>query len=232
MFSYLDGFVRVLRNESNHGFVDACNEGAAVGQGKYLVFLNNDTIVLPNWLKPLVETFEQDGRVGAVGSMFIYPDGSIQEAGAIIWKTGEAHHYGWGESPDDSRFNIARDVDYCSGASLAIRKELFDKLGGFDRQYAPAFYEDADLCFGVRSLGYRVIYQPASRLIHFEGTTAGVDVEEGPKQYQLINRRKFVQKWSKVLVSQHYENNPANERLAADRGESCLTTTTNDTQVH
>lgn len=217
MLSYVADFVRVINNEENRGFVDACNQGAAAAKGKYLVFLNNDTLVLKDWLTALLDTVESNSKVGAVGSMFLYPDGSIQEAGAIVWKTGEAHHYGWGKSPDDHRFNFAREVDYCSGASLLIRKELFDQLGGFDRLYAPAYYEDADLCFGVRSLGYKVVYQPASKLIHFEGATAGTDVREGVKQYQLRNREKFYRKWQAVLEQEHYENSPTNEHLASDR---------------
>lgn len=199
--------VRVIRNEENRGFVDACNQGAAAARGKYLLFLNNDTKVLPGWLNHLVETIERDPANGAVGSMFLYPDGSIQEAGGIVWSNGEAHHYGWGSSPDDKRFNFAREVDYCSAASLLIRKEIFQDLGGFDRRFVPAFYEDVDLCFGVRSTGYKVIYQPMSRLVHYEGVTAGVDTTKGMKQFQITNREKFVAKWRAVLDREHLPKN-------------------------
>lgn len=197
-------FLHVIRNEENRGFVDACNQGAAAARGKYLVFLNNDTEVLPSWLEHLVETVESDPAIGAVGSMFLYPDGSIQEAGGIVWKDGEAHHYGWSGSPDDRRFNFAREVDYCSAASLLIRTELFQQLGGFDRRYAPAYYEDVDLCFGVRSLGYKVIYQPMSRVVHYEGATAGRDVATGMKHFQIVNRAKFFDKWRAVLRREHF----------------------------
>jgi len=204
--------LRVVENEENRGFVDACNQGAAVARGKFLVFLNNDTEVLPGWLNPLEETAEQRPSVGAVGSLLLYPDNSIQEAGAIIWQNGEAHHYGWGGSPDDRRFNFAREVDYCSAASLLIRKTLFDELGGFDRRFAPAYYEDVDICFGVRSLGYKVMYQPASRLVHYEGVTAGADTSKGIKQFQIINREKFVAKWHEEL--EHDQLPKKLERLA------------------
>ncbi len=156
VLAHFQNVVHAIRNEENRGFVDACNQGAAVARGKYLVFLNNDTVVLPGWLKGLVETIEANPAIGAVGSMFLYPDGSIQEAGGIVWKNGEAHHYGWGGSPDDLQFNFAREVDYCSAASLLVKSEIFNRLGGFDRRFAPAYYEDVDLCFGVRSLGYKV----------------------------------------------------------------------------
>jgi GT2 family glycosyltransferase/glycosyltransferase involved in cell wall biosynthesis len=217
VLDHFEYVVRVIRNTENCGFVDACNQGAAAARGKYLLFLNNDTKVLPGWLDSLVETLEANPANGAVGSMFLYPDGSIQEAGSIVWKNGEAHHYGWGASPDDRRFNFAREVDYCSAASLLIRKEIFERLGGFDQRYAPAYYEDVDLCFGVRSLGYRVIYQPLSRVVHYEGVTAGRDVTKGVKHFQITNRAKFVDKWRAILESEHHEKNPKRVAEAALR---------------
>jgi GT2 family glycosyltransferase len=199
ILSTLGGLVRIVQNEENQGFVDASNQGAAVARGKYLVFLNNDTKVLPGWLQYLLETIESHASVGAVGSMFLYPDGTIQEAGAIVWRNGEAHHCGWGGRPEDPRFRFARPVDYCSAASLLIRREIFQRLAGFDRRFAPAYYEDVDLCFGVRSLGYKVIYQPMSRLVHYEGITAGADSTTGVKQFQIVNREKFLAKWREVM---------------------------------
>jgi GT2 family glycosyltransferase len=217
VLAHFENDVRVIRNEENRGFVDACNQGAGAARGKYLLFLNNDTRVLPGWLDHLVETIEADPANGAVGSMFLYPDGSIQEAGSIVWKNGEAHHYGWGASPDDRRFTFAREVDYCSGASLLIRKDLFDKLGGFDHRFAPAYYEDIDLCFGVHSLGFKVIYQPLSRLVHYEGVTAGSDTTKGYKQFQIINREKFLEKWRAVLERDHLTKNEKHLIPASNR---------------
>jgi GT2 family glycosyltransferase len=217
VLSHFGGLVRVIDNETNRGFVDACNQGAGVARGRFLVFLNNDTVVLPGWLDALVETAERDHRAGAVGSLFLYPDGRVQEAGAILWSNGEAFHYGWGRSAEDRRFTFAREVDYCSGASLLIRRELFERLGGFDRRYAPAYYEDADLCMGVRSLGYAVVYQPLSRLIHYEGATAGRDTRTGFKHYQVVNREKFYEKWRDTLAREHCGEDPSRAERAANR---------------
>jgi GT2 family glycosyltransferase len=217
LLSHFRGLVRVIENEENRGFVDACNQGAAIARGRYLVFLNNDTVVLPGWLEALVETAERDPSAGAIGSMFLYPDGRIQEAGAIVWSNGQTFHYGWGRSSEDRRFTFAREVDYCSGASLLIRKELFDHLGGFDRRYAPAYYEDTDLCMGVRSLGHKVVYQPHSRLYHFEGGTAGNDTSAGFRRYQLINRDKFYDKWRDVLKREHHAEDASQAERAANR---------------
>ncbi len=217
LLAHFSDLITVINNETNQGFVDACNQGAQAARGRYLIFLNNDTIVLPGWWRALVETVERDEQVGAVGSLFLYPDNTIQEAGSVIWRDGALYHCGWGLRAHDRRFNFAREVDYCSGASLLIRQALFAELGGFDRRYAPAYYEDADLCMGVRALGRKVVYQPLSRLIHYEGVTAGRDTGAGFKRFQLVNREKFVAKWREVLTRDHEPNGPANVERAANR---------------
>src|SRR4030095_7676693 len=140
-------------------------------------------------------------------------------AGSIVWRNAEAYHYGWGHSPEDRRYNFAREVDYITGASLFIRKDLWDQLGGFDTCYAPAYYEDTDLCMGVRALGYKVIYQPRSRILHFEGATSGTDTGTGIKRFQPINREKFREKWDDVLKKDHLEQDTVPLELAADRRE-------------
>lgn len=221
LLAHFRGHVRVVENAENRGFVDACNQGAELARGRYLVFLNNDTAVLPGWLDHLVETAERDRSAGAVGSLFLYPDGRIQEAGSVIWSNGETFKYGWGRSPEDRRFTFAREVDYCSGASLLIRRELFEQLGGFDRRYAPAYYEDTDLCMGVRTLGYKVVYQPASRLYHFEGATAGKDPRAGYKRFQVINHDKFYDKWRAVLARDHHPADPSRAERVANRRWGC-----------
>jgi O-antigen biosynthesis protein len=216
LLSHFGALVRVVRNEESRGFVDACNQGAAVARGRYLLFLNNDAIVHPGWLDALVEMLERDARAGAAGSLFLDPDGRIQEAGGIIWSDGETFPYGRGRSPEDRRFAFAREVDYCSGASLIIRKELFEQLGGFDRRYAPACYEDADLCMGVRSLGRKVVYQPASRITRFEDATA-TGTCMGFERYQVVNRDRFKEKWRAALEREHRPREPSRAERAANR---------------
>jgi glycosyltransferase involved in cell wall biosynthesis len=217
VLAYFDGFIRALNNEENLGFVHGNNKGAALARGKYLVFLNNDTVVLPGWLDQMVQTAEDDPQVGVVGPMFIYPDWTLQEAGSIVWRNADAYHYGWGRSPDDRRYNFAREVDYITGASLLIRRNIWDELGGFDTRYAPIYYEDTDLCMGARALGFKVIYQPRSRILHFEGATSGTDTRTGLKRFQVINREKFHEKWREVLERDHYPYDPANDERAANR---------------
>jgi GT2 family glycosyltransferase len=194
----LDG-LRSLKRGRNQGFIAACNDGAAIARGRYVCFLNNDTSALDGWLDALVTLLESDGSIGAAGSKLLYPDGRLAEAGGIIYADGTGENYGRGGDPSDPRYNYRRDVDYCSGASLIVRRELFDRLGGFDRRYEPAYYEDADLCFAIREAGLRVVYQPASVVIHDEGTTAGTDDRSGVKRFQTRNRARFFDRWQKTL---------------------------------
>jgi GT2 family glycosyltransferase/glycosyltransferase involved in cell wall biosynthesis len=218
VLSHFGALIRTIRLDSHVGRAGGNNEGARAARGEYLVFLGNDTVVLPGWLKSLCEVAENEPQAGAVGSMLVYPDWTLREAGGIVWRSGEASPYGQGKSPEDPRYNFSREADYCNGASLLIRRDLFERLGGFDARYAPARYEDADICFGVRSLGYKVIYQPHSRIIHFEGATvAGRDARTGFEQHRLLNREKFREKWRETLEREHFERGAVAIERAADR---------------
>lgn len=195
--------VRYVRNSSNQGFIGSCNRGAALARGEFLVFLNNDTAVQPGWLDALLGTFESYRDAGLVGAKLLYPDGTLQEAGGILYNDGRGGNYGRFDAPLDPRYTHVRDVDYCSGAAVAIRKDLFDRLGGFDDRYRPAYYEDADLAMRVREAGQRVLYQPHSMVIHFEGITSGTSEGSGIKSYQVRNREIFAQRWGDTLLRDH-----------------------------
>lgn len=210
----IDG-VRYVRNDENLGFLRNCNKAAGLAKGGYLVFLNNDTVVLPGWLDALYETFAQFPSVGLAGSKLIFPDGRLQEAGGIIWNDASGWNWGRLSSPEHPRFNYVRDADYVSGASIMIERQLFEVLGRFDERYAPAYYEDTDLAFAVREKGYRVVYQPRSAVVHFEGVSSGTDLSAGVKRYQVVNQAKFFDKWKHVLATHgRAEDNPAR---SADR---------------
>jgi GT2 family glycosyltransferase len=208
--------VRTIRLERNSGFVTAANAGAAAARGTYLHFLNNDAIVAPDWLAPLVDTFERDANVAAAVSQLRYADGTVAEAGGVIWRDGRGSNYGRGDSPNDWRYAATRDVDYGSAASLMVRAAAFADARGFSAEFAPAYYEDTDLCFTLRSRGARIVYQPRSVVYHAEGVSYGSNVSTEARALQERNRRAFVAKWATQL-SAHAEPDPTAIDRAARR---------------
>jgi GT2 family glycosyltransferase len=208
--------LNVVSTGKNAGFVKSNNLGAREARGQYVVLLNNDTIVTSEWLEHLIETFQDHSKVGAVGSKLIYPSGVLQEAGSIVWNDGTGWNYGRNDDPNRSEYGYIREVDYCSAASLMVGKSFVRPSGIFDERYHSGYYEDTDLCFYVRSRGAKVVYQPNSRVIHFEGVSHGRDTSSGIKRYQVINRDKFVAKWRRTLQTQ-YSPDARNVLRARDR---------------
>ena len=194
----------LINSNNNQGFIYSCNQGASIAKGKYLYFLNNDTEIQPNCIESLAEVLAAD-NVGAVGSKLVYPQGRLQEAGGIVWQDASGWNYGRQDNPHAPEYNYLRPVDYCSGASLMVKREVFERLDGFDRELAPAYYEDTDLCFAIRHcLGKTVMYQPKSEVIHYEGISSGTSTISGTKKYQVVNAVKFKQKWQNVLEQANY----------------------------
>ncbi|MFK8013170.1 MAG: glycosyltransferase [Marinicellaceae bacterium] len=190
------------KQEQNGGFIESCNTGALMSTGQYLMFLNNDTIVHQNWLSSLLEVFANYDDAGLVGSKLIYPNNQLQEAGGIVFSDASGWNYGRTDDPEKPEYNHIRPVDYCSGASILVKKKVFNELGCFDDRYKPAYYEDTDLAFGIRSIGKKVYFQPASVVTHFEGISSGTDLTQGMKKYQVVNQQKFKKKWAKQLSKQ------------------------------
>lgn len=184
----LQGDVRIIRNDENLGFAKACNQGAKAARGKYLVFLNNDTIPQPNWLGPLVQEVDEHPEVGIVGSKLLYPDGTIQHAGVVFMREGLGPYHIYQKMPADSpAVNRRREFQAVTAACLLIRRDLFETVGGFDEAFVNGF-EDVDLCLKVRRRGDQVVYQPRSVLIHLEGQTLGRKAGEDDN-YRLLRDR-------------------------------------------
>lgn len=200
------GMVRYVRQPRNLGFLGNCNGAAAQALGKTIVLLNNDTLVFTGWLDGLLDPIQQFSDVGFVGSKLINWDGTLQEAGGIFWRDGSAWNFGRNQDARAPEFNYLKDVDYCSGASIAVPASIWRELGGFDTMYSPAYCEDSDMAFRLRDAGYRTLYSPASVVVHHEGRSHGRDVASGVKAYQVTNQQRLLERWRPVLERDHYPN--------------------------
>jgi GT2 family glycosyltransferase/tetratricopeptide (TPR) repeat protein len=182
----LRGDIQVITNHANLGFAKACNQGAAVAKGKYLVYLNNDTIPQLGWLSPLVEEVESYEDVAVVGSKLLYPDNTIQHAGVVFSRNlGTPYHIFQGAPESLPAVNVRKEFQAVTAACMLVRKEIFEKVGTFDEDFVNGF-EDVDLCLKIRQLGKKVIYQPKSCLYHLESQTSGRkthDVANGQRLY-------------------------------------------------
>ena len=215
----IGGVVKHVRHKENLGFLGNCNAAAHKAAGEFIVLLNNDTIVLPGWLENLVEPMAQDPEIGFIGSKLLNGDGTLQEAGGIFWSDGSAWNFGRDQDSLLPAFNYQKDVDYISGASIALPMALWRKLGGFDPLFAPAYCEDSDLAFRVRDAGYRTVYQPHSALVHHEGRSHGRDTTSGVKAYQVINQEKLLKRWGPTLAAENFPNG-TDVFLARDRSRN------------
>ena len=164
----LSGDVKIITNQTSVGYIRACNQGASAATGKYLVFLSNDTEPRKGWLEGLIALAENDASVGAVGGRLLYSDGRLRQAGGAVLPDGAFRWYGEGTDPADPKCDLVREVDFCSAVALLVRRDLWNEIGGFDPAYAVESYAAADLCLAIREAGYRVLYQPATEVIHHE----------------------------------------------------------------
>lgn len=208
--------ITVVRHEETQRFIRACNSGAAKARGEYVVLLNNDTEPTSGWLDELIDAFERFPNVGLAGSKLLYPDGSLQDAGGIIWGTGEPWNYGNRQNPWEPRFSYARQADYLSGAAMMTTKKIWDELDGLSSYLEPMYFEDTDFAFKVRDAGYSTWFVPSSIVYHYEGMTSGIDTGSGFKRYQEVNHPKFKRRWVKAF--QGFSKPGTAPDLEKDRG--------------
>ena len=160
--------VKIINNNGNVHFLLAVNKAAKIANGKYLLLLNNDAQLLPGALDSALRIIESSDDIGAVGAKIMLLDGTLQEAGSIVWQDGSCTGYGRGDNPFNSEYMFQRDVDYCSAVFLLTKRNLFMENGGFDESFTPAYYEDTDYCLRLWKQGKRVVYNPDSSVLHFE----------------------------------------------------------------
>lgn len=194
--SGLSGRIRVITSNVNLGFPGGCNRASEFARGEYLVFLNDDTVVYRGWLESLVETADRIPQAGAVGSLVINPDSTIQEAGAIVWSDGVTTAIDSGCDLESARHYFLRDADYCSACSILIRRSTWGAVGGMGEDYFPGYYEDVDLCFKIREVGERVIFDPGSALMHFRSLSI-----DGDFKMFLVRKHieTFRERWAGVI---------------------------------
>lgn len=208
--------LRYVSQPKNLGFLRNANALAFQAAGTYIAFLNNDALVQPGWLDALLSVFERFPDCGAAGSLLLFPDGRVQEAGGIVWADARCMNYGRGDISNKSDYSFTRVVDYVSAASILMRRDVFLSLGGFDTFFAPAYYEDTDLAFRLRRQGLQTYFEPRSRVTHEEGGSYGRTRFSKAKRRQWLNRIKFRARWKQVLVQQ-CRASAQNISIACDR---------------
>lgn len=200
------GNLAVIRNTKNKGRLLNCNNAAKQVKSEYIFILNNNTQVQKGWLKESLELIQHDETIGLVGVKLLYPDGTLQQAGGILWQDGSSWSYGRGDDPNKPEYSYMRETDYISGAAMLVRKSVWDAIGGFDIRYEPVYCEDSDFAFEVRKRGYKVMYQPESMVVHFERQSTWTSLEKGVRCFQNVTSEKFLEKWKDILEKEHYPN--------------------------
>lgn len=186
--------VRHLRQETNLGFGKACNLGAREARGKFLVFLNNDTLVEPGWLDALLELMASQPKAGIIGAKLLYPNRKIQHAGIAFNNDKEPFHIYIGFHEGSPCVNKVRRFQAVTGACILIPRSLFLDSGGFDEQYNKG-HEDIDLCLRVEQAGCEIWYQPKSCIIHFESQTLKLQIKSS------LNQKIFYNRWRRKIRS-------------------------------
>ncbi len=215
-----DDGMRILRSGANLGFGGGCNWASRHARGRYLVFLNDDTNIEPGWLEALIDSAEADRMVAAVGSLVLGPGNEIEEAGRVLWRDGASHGIASGLTQRKRSLPNVREVDYCSGCSLLVRRSAWEVVGGFDERYFPAYYEDVDLCLELHLRGWAVVCAAGSRVHHQRSVST-------PALWRrflgLHNHATFVEKWSDVLscFDRRSRDRPSHTEIdnAADNAE-------------
>ena len=185
----------VVRNNENQGFSLTCNNGIKRAKSDYILLLNSDTLITDGAVESGLLKLKSNSNIALVGSKLLNIDGSLQEAGGVIWSDSRVENFMRSKPIKIPMVEFDRVAGYVSGASMFANKAIWNKLGGFDNKFTPAYYEDTDICVRARSKGYKVYYCHDSEIIHAEGGTNGTNIKSGIKSYQEKNKNKFSLLW-------------------------------------
>lgn len=189
----------LILNKSNRGFGGGCNDGTREAKGEVMVYLNMDTVVEKDWLTNLIKPFQQNPRTAITGCKMYYPDSKkIQHAGGILHPNGMTEHIGYGKE-DNGDYDQTQEVDFVTGASFAARKEFLDLCGGgFDEAYFPAYYEETDLCYRAKLMGYQTLFVHDAVLTHFESPLLN---NASDRFHRICYRSRIIFCWQNFTLS-------------------------------
>jgi GT2 family glycosyltransferase len=183
---------RLIRHDQNMGFAAGMNAGLRAATGDPLVILNQDTVVGCSWLRRLALALGHDAKAGIAGGKAHYPDGRIQHAGGVMDRRGQGSHLGH-RLPDTGQYDVAREVDFVTGAALAITRDCLQRVGELDQGFMLGYFEDVDWCYRARRFGASVIYVPSAEYVHAEASTSSGHSTDALYRYHR-NRMRFVLK--------------------------------------
>ena len=199
----LDRRIKIIPYPQRFNYSAMNNLAVQQAQGDFLLFLNNDTVILQeNWLERLLSIGIRDD-VGAVGCRLIHPNQTIQHAGIILGLGSVGGHIGFGSPMTDpgymGRAQLMQNFSAVTAACMLVRKDLFLKVGGLDQKDFPILYNDIDLCLKIREQGYRIVWTPFVNLIHYGNSSLDANPDSQRDEQNSRSRRAFIKKWFTVL---------------------------------
>lgn len=194
--------VTYVRGSRNLGFIGAATAAIESAGGRHLLLMNSDAKLLEGAVSTGVDLLDSNPDWGMIGVRIRLATGKLQEAGCMIFNDGAADGYLWAGSPEDPRAMVRREVDYSSGAFLYIRGSAFHEVGGFDKAYSPAYYEETDLAMRFRQRGLKTMYEPGILVEHFE---FGSQPKSAAREAIALRREVFRRKWGQILATSEFE---------------------------
>jgi len=199
--------IRILEAGGEFNFSRLINLGASHARGSIFLLLNNDVEIMnPDCLSELVSQVSRP-EVGVVGARLWYPNGTLQHGGIILGAGGVASHIDSIRHDDPGYFarqHLTQDFCAVTAACLTVRREVFEKLGGFDESRLPVTFNDVDFCLRARELGWRIVYTPYAELTHHESVSRGIE-NTTEKQRRFFRESEFLLKrWAPLI-----QNDPA-----------------------